>query len=120
MEDNVDEKYYIPDETARKFFETIQFSGKETQSIINAEPDGTCRTLKAQYARTSAANLARGDSFGNTGVCVLGWTRDHKGNVTKRAPVSVANCVTAGKRDNTQNYILENGKSDCIRKSKAR
>ena len=38
---------------------------------------------------------------------VLGWVRDEKGNVVKRPPVEVANCVTAGKRDNTQNYVVE-------------
>lgn len=38
---------------------------------------------------------------------VLGWTRDQQGNITERHPVSVANCVTAGKRDNTQNYVTE-------------
>ena len=37
---------------------------------------------------------------------VLGWVRDEKGNVVKRPPVEVANCVTSGKRDNTQNYVL--------------
>lgn len=38
---------------------------------------------------------------------VLGWTRDEKGNIVDRHPVEVANTVTAAKRDNTQNYILE-------------
>lgn len=38
---------------------------------------------------------------------VLGWTRDSKGNIVDRHPVSVANAVTAGKRENTQNYVLE-------------
>ena len=38
---------------------------------------------------------------------VLGWVRDEKGNVVKRPPVEVANCVTSGKRDNTQNYVAE-------------
>ena len=37
---------------------------------------------------------------------VLGWTRDKKGNVVDRHPVSVANAVTSGKRDNTQNYVV--------------
>lgn len=37
---------------------------------------------------------------------VLGWTRDKKGNVVKRSPARVANAVTSGKRDNTQNYVL--------------
>lgn len=38
---------------------------------------------------------------------VLGWVRDSKGNVIKRHEVDVANTVTAGKRDNTQNYVKE-------------
>lgn len=37
---------------------------------------------------------------------VLGWTRDEKGNVVDRHPVDVANAVTAGKRGNTQNYVV--------------
>lgn len=38
---------------------------------------------------------------------VLGWTRDEKGNIVDRHPVEVANAVTAAKRDNTQNYVIE-------------
>lgn len=38
---------------------------------------------------------------------VLGWVRDTHGNIVSRPEVDVANCVTAGKRDNTQNYVLE-------------
>lgn len=38
---------------------------------------------------------------------VFGWTRDEKGNVVDRHPVEVANAVTAAKRDNTQNYVVE-------------
>lgn len=38
---------------------------------------------------------------------VLGWTRDEKGNVVDRHQVEVANAVTAGKRENTQNYVIE-------------
>lgn len=38
---------------------------------------------------------------------MLGWTRNEKGEITDRHPVSVANCVTANKRDNTQNYVME-------------
>lgn len=43
----------------------------------------------------------------NEDAIVLGWVRDHKGNVIKRHPVEVANCVTAGRRENTQNYVVE-------------
>lgn len=42
---------------------------------------------------------------------VLGWTRDANGNVIDCHPVEVANCVIAGKRENTQNYVLEVGVS---------
>ena len=38
---------------------------------------------------------------------VLGWVRDKEGNVIKRPSVDVANTVTSGKRDNTQNYVKE-------------
>lgn len=38
---------------------------------------------------------------------VLGWTRDKHGNVVDRHPVSVANTVTSTKRDNTQNYVVD-------------
>lgn len=38
---------------------------------------------------------------------VLGWTRDKKGAIVDRHPVDVANSVTAAKRDNTQNYVVE-------------
>lgn len=37
---------------------------------------------------------------------VLGWTRDKKGNVINRHPVSIANTITSAKRDNTQNYVV--------------
>ena len=40
----------------------------EQDEIINDMPDGTCRTLKAQYQQTSRANLERVGSFGATGV----------------------------------------------------
>lgn len=38
---------------------------------------------------------------------VLGWTRDKHGNVVNRHQVSVANTITSSKRDNTQNYVVE-------------
>lgn len=38
---------------------------------------------------------------------VLGRTIDKKGNVVDRHPVEVANAVTEAKRDNTQNYVIE-------------
>lgn len=38
---------------------------------------------------------------------VFGWTRDSREKIVDRHPVEVANCVTAAKRDNTQNYVVE-------------
>lgn len=35
---------------------------------VNAETDGTCRTIKAQYQHTGPANLIRKGTFGATGV----------------------------------------------------
>lgn len=35
---------------------------------INPMPDGTCRTIKSQYYKTSCANYIRGGSMGATGV----------------------------------------------------
>lgn len=45
---------------------------------------------------------------------VLGWTRDEHGNIVDRHPVQVANCVTSGKRDNTQNYVQEQEKKPLL------
>ena len=35
---------------------------------INPMPDGTCRTIKAQYQQTSLANFIRGGGYAATGV----------------------------------------------------
>ena len=52
---------------------------------------------------------------------VLGWTRDALGNIVDRHPVDIANAVTAMKRDNTQNYVVEpiNTQDGCCRTIKA-
>ena len=55
-------------------------------AVINGEKDGMPKIVEPQ---------------------VLGWTRNEKGEITERHPVNVANCVTAAKRDNTQNYVME-------------
>ena len=36
--------------------------------MINAYDDGICRTLKAQYAKTSSANFTYDGTYGATGV----------------------------------------------------
>ena len=35
---------------------------------MNPMPDGSCRTLKAQYQQSSLANFIRGGGYGATGV----------------------------------------------------
>ena len=35
---------------------------------MNPMPDGTCRTLKSQYAKNSIGNFIRGGGYGATGV----------------------------------------------------
>lgn len=106
LEPKVDERYYLKCETIEGIMP------KETEPL-NEYEDGVARTIKAQYMQTSRANFIRHDGLAATGVVtpaepvVLGWVRDEKGNVVKRPPVEVANTVTSGKRDNTQNYVVE-------------
>ena len=38
---------------------------------INAMPDGTCRTIKNQYYKTSKANFERNSTYGATGVLLI-------------------------------------------------
>ena len=38
------------------------------QQPFNPEPDGTCRTIKANYYKVSRANFLHTNSFGATGV----------------------------------------------------
>jgi site-specific DNA-cytosine methylase len=78
---------------------------------INTDEDGCSATITAGYFKYGSATLL-GGNYGTSGTAVvepvvLGWVRDEKGNVVKRPPVEVANTVTSGKRDNTQNYVVE-------------
>lgn len=49
---------------------TMQGGGRQPMVLLpfNTEPDGTSRTIKAQYAKTSAANFERSGTYGATGV----------------------------------------------------
>lgn len=71
-------------ETQARIMERLRFPTSSQQSLlpttshlqymkrelipVNMMPDGTCRTIKAQYAQTSFANFIRGGAFGATGV----------------------------------------------------
>ena len=41
------------------------------QYAMNPEPDGTCRTIKANYYKVSMANFVRRGGYGATGVAVV-------------------------------------------------
>lgn len=54
-------------ESGKKLY---KMPGQETFRVqtVNHSPDGTCRTIKSQYYKTSAANFERNSTFGATGV----------------------------------------------------
>ena len=45
---------------------------------MNPEPDGTCRTIKAQYYKNSLSNFIRGGGYGATAVFEYEEKDDHK------------------------------------------
>lgn len=47
------------------------------------------------------------DTFTGEFPVIYGWVRDSKGIIKNWHPVDIANCVTASKRHNTQNYVKE-------------
>ena len=133
LENEVDESYFLSDERIKGLINSttkeksrgcgFAFKPKSKDDIANTlqtnpigrktdnfilinDQDGLCRTIKAQYGKNGAANFLRQSGFGATGVGVLGWTRDEKGNVVDYHQVDVANCVTSAKRSNTQNDVV--------------
>ncbi len=71
----------------------------EHEQRIECREDGVTNTITGVSKDNMVAEPTKQE--------VLGWVRDKEGNVTKRPSVDVANCVTSGKRDNTQNYVKE-------------
>lgn len=43
---------------------------------LNPMPDGSCRTIKAQYQQSSLANFIRGGGYGATGVIEIVYEDD--------------------------------------------
>ena len=70
LEPEVDEKFYINSDRAKKLIEKITAVKKYNYLLepINAEKDGTARTLKAQYIKNSVANFEKTGTHGATGV----------------------------------------------------
>ena len=97
LEKEVEERYYL----SEKALEGMQ---------RRHNGDGFCyESDSREYSKCITTEEGDGTNLANyiKDPVVLGWVRDEKGNVVKRPPVEVANCVTSGKRDNTQNYVAE-------------
>lgn len=112
LEQNVEERYYLKDEQVEKLVKIIENNNdiqhvgryNNGQSGLVYGTEGVSPTVDA-----SAPEHGRGVQIAELQDNVmLGWTRSNtgKGDPTYH-PVSVANCVTAAKRDNTQNYVME-------------
>ena len=71
----------------------------EHEQRIECREDGVTNTITGVSKDNLVAEPTKKE--------LLGWVRDEKGNVIKRPVVDVANTVTSGKRDNTQNYVKE-------------
>ena len=134
LEDVVPEKYYLSDERIYGVLQSTQKQSNKGNGFAFKPTDGrdvahavTSRSgsRKTDNFIQKEFDVNRGQSGGvynaeniaptitavegvkyRTKV-VLGWTRNRGGQVAKRPPVKVANCVTSGKRDNTQNYVVE-------------
>ena len=69
-------RYYSPDGISPTLH-TCGGGNIETKIVepINTKPDGTCRTIKAQYAKTSKANFEYSGTYGATDVSCSGRIR---------------------------------------------
>ena len=113
LEENVDDKYYLSDKMLEGFMmHNEKHQAKGTGFLFEpTEGGGTAKCLRANAALAPTDNAiidtTKPIGGGQNDPVVLGWSRDSKGNVVDRHPVEVANCVTAAKRDNTSNYVVE-------------
>lgn len=98
---NAKSLYYIMEEQKPIVVGMLPNEKKLDKSRRVYNTDGVAPTI------LSAAGCGGGNETKIIEPVVLGWTRDEKGNVVDRHPVDVANAVTAGKRENTQNYVLD-------------
>jgi DNA (cytosine-5)-methyltransferase 1 len=101
LEAEVDEKYYLS-EKMMEYFNRVNADTSHCHKFKPKDGEDTAFTIR------TAPGQRVDDNF------VLGWTRDSKGKVVNRHPVEVANCVTAAKRDNTQNYVLCLGRNGAV------
>ena len=115
LEKEVEERYYLKDEKIIEIAKST--SAPSVQVVADLQPENQWQGVTRQQnhvishngiSMAITAEHARHE-FKITEPHVLGWSRSSngKGEVISRHPVKVANCVTAGKRDNTQNYVVE-------------
>lgn len=101
LEPKVDERYYLSQQVIDSF------EAHKERNAAKGNGFGWNPTEGDVVANAIlTGSLRPADNFIEEPI-VLGWVRDEKGNVVKRPPVQVANTVTSGKRDNTQNYVVE-------------
>ena len=111
LEQNVEERYYLKDDAVKKLTANID-ELEAGQHLLNGDSEGNASTITTGHDRALNITQSKG-GHKQMGVLeiaepqMLGWTRNEKGEITDRHPVNIANCVTAAKRDNTQNYIME-------------
>lgn len=109
LEQEVDEKYYLKDEVVKDFlFNVGKIDTTQQQQLLNTDEEGNASTITTGHDRARNITEPKGGhkQMGVLEVEVLDWTRDEKGNIIDRHPVDVANCVTSGKRDNAQNFVI--------------
>lgn len=115
LEPKVDERYYLKADALEGFKPNDKKSEGAVNVVGELQADnrwGNCIRQQNFVIGTDKCSMSITakhlmHEFKIAEPTVLGWVRDEKGNVVKRPPVQVANTVTSGKRDNTQNYVVE-------------
>lgn len=106
LEQNVEERYYLSDERVAKLMQETEIHSDRGNGFAFRPhtPEEIASTVKCSGIGDKTDNFVA-EPQDNV---MLGWTRSNtgKGDPTYH-PVNVANCVTAAKRDNTQNYVME-------------
>lgn len=119
LEGYVDERYYLSDEAVKKMVHedtvcTIRTNTNTANHNFIIKKIG--RVHKGMngvvygtdgVAPTVTTNHGEGNKIAIRYPVVLGWTRDSKGKVINRHPVEICNTITSSKRDNTQNYVVD-------------
>ena len=79
------------------------------QEPLNPEPDGTCRTIKANYARMSRANFLRGGGTEQRQCScrIVGQVWQSKQNGKVYDPDGVAPCLCVGHHAGVEPKIIE-------------